>query len=76
MKKRAESGLAFGAASVGSLAFSPIWPSLLIMSPDDETHELISEIRSLEKQVLQSLENVNSLAQLLKHLRVRSDPQF
>lgn len=58
------------------LRFIPIWPPLAIMSSDGKDEEVIAEIRMLEKEVLSSLEKVNSLAALLKHLRVRTEMSF
>jgi hypothetical protein len=41
------------------------------MSLDGKEDDIVAEIRSLEKEVLKSLSNVNSLAPIVKHLRVR-----
>lgn len=41
------------------------------MSSDSQDEALISEIRKLEKAILASIENANSIAALIKYLRVR-----
>jgi U3 small nucleolar RNA-associated protein 19 len=43
------------------------------MSSDGNKDDLIAEIRSIEKEVLQSLEKVNSLAKIVKFLRHSED---
>lgn len=51
---------------------SRTWPTLLAMSSDGKDDPRIAEIRSLEQKVISSYSHVNSLADILKHLRVRT----
>ena len=56
-----------------AFSISRTWPTLAAMASDGKDDSRIAEIRSIEQKVISSYNNVNSLAELLKHLRVRTN---